>query len=313
MWFFYLHFFMAGQQKAAEGADGKTGFIEKIRGKVMEINKIINNNIVSSADQNGRELIVMGRGIGFGKKPGQKLDEDSVEKIFSIDNEDSLKRFKELLADLPLEYVQIANEIISYAKSSIGIEMNQNVYLTLTDHISFAIEKFKEDMQFANALFEEIKLFYPKEYLVGKYALRLIEEKTGLEMPDDEAASIALHLVNAEYDSRISDTFRMTEMIQEMVERIESRFPQFKENSMHKDWLVSNLKYMAYRLMKVSPIEDGEEEEYHDIIRRNYKEEWDLSGEINEFLKERYGCSMTVEEKIYLTVSIKRTRDTYKY
>ena len=82
---------------------------------------------------------------------------------------------------------------------------------------------------------------------------------------------------------------------------------------MHKDWLVSNLKYMAYRLMKVSPIEDGEEEEYHDIIRRNYKEEWNLTGEINEFLKERYGCSMTVEEKIYLTVSIKRTRDTYKY
>ena len=68
----------------AEGADGKTGFIEKIRGKVMEINKIINNNIVSSADQNGRELIVMGRGIGFGKKPGQKIDEESVEKIFRI-------------------------------------------------------------------------------------------------------------------------------------------------------------------------------------------------------------------------------------
>lgn len=303
---------MAGQQKAAEGADGKTGFIEKIRGKVMEINKIINNNIVSSADQNGRELIVMGRGIGFGKKPGQKIDEESVEKIFRIDNEDSLKRFKELLADLPLEYVQIANEIISYAKSSIGIEMNQNVYLTLTDHISFAIEKFKEDMQFANALFEEIKLFYPKEYLVGKYALRLIREKTGLKMPDDEAASIALHLVNAEYGSQLSETYRMTSMIQEMMEYVKKAFPQFGENSMHRDWLVSNLKFMAHRLLNLSPVGGDGEDEFHEIIRQYCEEEYRLVDDINDFLMEKYDCSMTGEEKVYMAVSIRRTRDAYR-
>ena len=81
---------------------------------------------------------------------------------------------------------------------------------------------FKEGMHFTNALLEEIKLFYPKEYLVGKYALRLIEEKTSLRMPDDEAASIALHLVNAQYDTRIGDTFRMTNMIREMMEYVEN-------------------------------------------------------------------------------------------
>lgn len=278
----------------------------------MEIKKIINNNVVSSIDQDGRELVVMGKGIGFGKKPGQAVNEEAVEKIFRMDNQDSLERFKELLTKLPLEYVQLSNEIISYAKSSIGIKLNQNVYLTLTDHISFAIERFKEGMHFANALFGEIKLFYPKEYLVGKYALRLIEEKTGLQMPDDEAASIALHLVNAEYDSRISDTFRMTKMIQEMVERIEERFPQFKDNSMYMDWLVSNLKYMAHRLLKLSPVETPTEEEYREVIRRNCKEECSLADEINEFLMDKYECSMTDEEKIYLAVSIKRTRDTYR-
>ena len=33
----------------------------------MIIKKIINNNIVSTNDINGRELIVSGKGIGFGK------------------------------------------------------------------------------------------------------------------------------------------------------------------------------------------------------------------------------------------------------
>ena len=278
----------------------------------MNIDKIINNNIISSTDSEGRELVVMGRGIGFGKRLGQKIDESSIEKIFRMDNKDNLERFKELLSKLPLEYIQLSNDIISYAKDTRGIKLNQNVYLTLTDHISFAIDRFKEGMHFSFSLFEEIKLFYPKEYLVGKYALHLIKEKTGLLMMDDEAASIALHLVNAEYDSKISDTFRMTKVIQEMVEYIVQYFPKLQENSMHKDWLVSNLKYMAHRLMKIPPAEEQKDNEFNTIMKEYCKEEYKQVDGMNDFLKNKYECSMTEEEKIYLAVSIKRTKDTYQ-
>lgn len=277
----------------------------------MNIDKIINNNIISSTDSEGRELVVMGRGISFGKRLGQKIDESAIEKVFRMDNKDNLERFKELLSKLPLEYIQLSNDIITYAKDTIGIKLNQNVYLTLTDHIGFAIDRFKEGMHFSNALFEEIKLFYPKEYLVGKYALHLIKEKTGLLMMDDEAASIALHLVNAEYDSKISDTFRMTKIIQEMVEYIERYFPRLQENSMHKDWLVSNLKYMAHRLMKIPPEESLKDNEFNTLMKEYCEEEYILVNGMNEFLKNKYECSMTEEEKIYLAVNIKRTKDTY--
>ncbi len=285
--------------------------MEEIRRTIMNIKKIINNNIVSSADSDGRELIVMGKGIGFGKKAGQEIDSAMVEKIFRMDDEDSLEQFKKLLANLPLEYVQLSNDIISYAKTSIGIKLNQNVYLTLIDHISFTIDRFKKGTSFSNALLEEIKLFYPKEYLVGKYALRLIKEKTDLQMSDDEAASIALHLVNAEYNSNLSDTFHMTEMIREMVEHIEEKFPQFRANSMHKDWLVSNLKYMAHRLMKFPAAPQNTDEEFFSVVRRYCGEEYELVDEMNDFLKKEYGCSMTEEEKIYLAISIRRTRGIY--
>lgn len=286
--------------------------MEGKRRRIMEIKKIINNNIVSSVDRDGRELVVMGRDIGFGKRPGQEIAEDSVEKIFRMDSKDSLERFEELLTDIPLEYVQLTNDIISYTKASIGIKLSQNVYLTLIDHISFAISRCKEGMHFVNALLEEIKLFYPKEYLVGKYALRLIEEKTGLKMPDDEAATIAMHLVNAEYNFKTSGTFQMTNMIQEMVERIEVKFPQFKENSMYKDWLVSNIKYISHRIMKLPAAQGTEDWEYQNMIRKHCEEEYSLVDEMNKFLIKKYDCSMTDEEKIYLAISIKRTRDIYR-
>lgn len=274
----------------------------------MIIEKIINNNIISSTDAEDREIIVMGRGIGFGKKPGQTVEENAVEKVFRIDNMDDQERFRELLSRLPLEYVRLSNDIISYAVEMINGELNQNLYLTLTDHISFAIDRFKEGMFFQNVLLGEVKRFYPREYLVGQYALRLIHEKTGQNMPEDEAASIALHLVNAEYNSSISDTFRMTKMIQEMVERIERDYPELKENCLHRDWLVGNLKYMAHRLLNLPPLQETGDAELGQIVRNLYPAEYDGVGRMNEFLGQKYECTMTAEEMAYLTININRTR-----
>ena len=44
----------------------------------MKIAKIINNNVVSTCDEEGREIIVMGRGVGFKAKEGSTIDEEKV-------------------------------------------------------------------------------------------------------------------------------------------------------------------------------------------------------------------------------------------
>ena len=58
----------------------------------MRIEKVINNNIIQARDNNGVELVVMGRGIGFGKGPGSEIDSAAIEKTFRLDNmDDSLR------------------------------------------------------------------------------------------------------------------------------------------------------------------------------------------------------------------------------
>lgn len=103
----------------------------------MRIDKIINNNIVSVRDSQGIEMVAMGKGIGFGKRPGDEIDDKVVEKIFRLNNMDDKEYFKELLASLPLEHIRLSSDIITYAKESLGLVLNPNVYLTLTDHIGF--------------------------------------------------------------------------------------------------------------------------------------------------------------------------------
>ena len=79
----------------------------------LRIEKVINNNIISSKDSQGIELIAMGRGIGFGKSQGDEVDDDAVEKIFRLENMADKEQFKNLLASLPLEYIRLSTDIIS--------------------------------------------------------------------------------------------------------------------------------------------------------------------------------------------------------
>ena len=222
---------------------------------------------------------------------------------------DSLERFKELLKKLPLEYIQVTDEIISYAKEVLEERLNENVYLTLTDHISFAIDKFKEGMLFHNALFEEIKMFYPNEYMIGNHALYLIEKKTGIRLIEDEAATIAIHIVNAEYNEAISTTFAYTQMIQEMLEIIAKEIPACVESSNHRDRLSINLKHMSYRMMKEMPNPGKGDAVLFGFVREHCKAEYELIGKVDAFIKEKYGCTMAEEEKIYLTLNVKRIKD----
>lgn len=107
----------------------------------MRIEKIINNNIISTRDDQGVELMAMGKGIGFAQKPGNEIDDKAVEKIFRLENIDNKEYFKQLLASLPLEHIRLATDIIAYAKESLGLILSPNVYLTLTDHIGFTLSQ----------------------------------------------------------------------------------------------------------------------------------------------------------------------------
>ncbi len=125
----------------------------------MKIIKVINNNVVSALDKDAEEVVIMGKGIGFHAKPGQIVNEEQIEKTFRLEDKKSAGQFARLVERLPVEYLKLSDQIITYAKNNIGLKLHQSIYLTLTDHISFAIERYKKGMQFDNPLKVEVKTF----------------------------------------------------------------------------------------------------------------------------------------------------------
>ena len=236
----------------------------------MKIDKIINNNIVSAIEADGKEVVIMGRGLGFGMKPGKEIPEGKIEKVFRLDSQNSTDKFKELLANLPLEHIQASTEIINYAKSVLNRRLNQSIYITLTDHINFAIERFKERMVFTNPLLNEIKTFYKEEYLVGEYAVALIERRIGIKLPVDEAGFIALHIVNAEYNTVMRDTIDITNLIQNVVKIVKEYFSMdLDETSLNYQRFVTHLRFLAQRIIGGEML-NSENPEFNQLISQMY-------------------------------------------
>lgn len=274
----------------------------------MRIEKIINNNIVSSTDENGREVVVMGRGLGFKMKEGMEIQDNKIEKIFRLDNEDMLNRFKTLLSKLPPEHLQISTEIINYAKKVLRKPLNQNIYITLTDHINFAIERFHEQMLFPTPLLREVRSFYREEYLIGEYGIALIEKRLGIRLPVDEAASMALHVVNAEYNTAMRDTINITQLIQQVVGIVKEYFHiSLDERSLNYERFITHLKFLAQRIY-TKELLDSTAPGFSQMISKMYPAEYICSQKIQYFIKETYGHEVTDEEVAYLAVHIRRMR-----
>ena len=274
----------------------------------MKIDKVINNNVVSAMDEDGTEVVVMGKGIGYRMKPGMDIVREKIEKIFRLESPGVASQFGSLLAKIPLEHLQISTEIIDYAKHVLNRRLNESIYLTLTDHINFSVERYRKKMMFHNPLIREVKGFYKEEYLVGEYAVALVEKKLGIRFPSDEAASIALHIVNAEYNIKMRDTIYITNLIQEVLGIIEEYFHmELEENSISYERLITHVRFLAERIYCKELLNDGSPE-FCRMIEKLYPEEYKCSLDIRRFIQKKYEHYVTDEEVSYLAVHIKRVR-----
>ena len=270
------------------------------------IEKVINNNIISAYEKSGAEVIVMGRGIGFKKKQGEMVPADQISKIFRIKSRTLAEQFKELLANMPLERVRISDEIISHAKDHLKLKLNQSIYVTLTDHINFAIERVSQGIEPQNALLWEIKRFYPQEFQLGIYALELIQDRLEILLPEDEAGFIALHFVNAEYGTDIRDAVKFPDQMQAIVDIVERDLGiLLDESSLHYERFMTHIKFLIQRIYRKELL-FSEDRELSLLMQRKYPREYQCSVKVAEYIMQATGSRLSEEEIMYLSVHIRR-------
>ncbi|MBD8836572.1 MULTISPECIES: BglG family transcription antiterminator LicT [unclassified Paenibacillus] len=273
----------------------------------MKIEKVLNNNAVVAMNAEQQEVIIIGRGIAYQKRAGDMVSEQHIDKIFTLQNEDIQENFKALISSIPLEYMKVSEEIIAYAKLKLGKKLNESIYLHLTDHIHFAIERYRKNLPIRNGLIWETKQLYKEEYEVGMEALNMICDQFGVILPEDEAGFMALHFVNAALNEEMPNIKSMTQVMQEILTIIKYHFKiDFDENSLTFYRFVTHLKFFAQRLVKGKHYKSNNDDELFLMIQKKYPAAHKCSEKIKKFIESNYTYQLTDEELMYLTIHIER-------
>lgn len=276
----------------------------------MIIEKVLNNNVLLTKNHKGKEIIVMGRGISFKKSPGDYVDDAKIDKIFLLNENEFTTRLTELLNDIPISHFELTNEIITYANNLLKTELGDNIYLTLADHIHFAIERHEKGIELKNAMLFEIKRFYKKEFAIGLDALKMIERTTGLTLGEDEAGFIAMHFVNARVDgNEMKSTMKMTKIVQDVLNIVTYHYGVvLDEASLNYSRFLTHLQYFSLRVLRNETNNTGEEFLYNQI-KKTYSNAFACVTKINDYLEKTHSQTLSKDEMVYLTIHIHRVTE----
>ncbi|MFB5268678.1 BglG family transcription antiterminator LicT [Paenibacillus enshidis] len=272
----------------------------------MIIKQIFNNNIVSTVDDKNQELLILGRGIGFNYRAGDPIDESRIEKVFRLQDAKIYEKFKATVMEVPIEILQVTDDIVSLARTQLNKKISDGIYVSLSDHIHFAVQRLQQDMIVRNPLSWEIQHFYKAEYDVAKEALHILRERLGIEFPKEEISNIALHFVNAEINDSMSDVTQMMKLLQEIMNIIKYHFNvEFDEDSVNYFRFITHLKYFCQRVITHTSHDDAEEYLY-EVVKKNYPETFKCIRKIEKFIQKNYEYTMTHSEQLYLTLHLER-------
>lgn len=272
----------------------------------MKIKKILNNNVVVSQNEKKEEIIVLGCGIAFKKKIGDDIVETLIEKIFITPDKNDKKKLTMLLDEIPLEYIQITDKVIKYTESKFNKKVNDIIYISLADHIYRAVEGYVNNGEIFNGLLWDIKRLYPNEFEVGLYALSVIKEVVKIEMPEDEAAFIATHIVNAQLNEKIPTIFNLTKLVNEMINIIKyNLFLEIDENLNTYNRFINHLKFLGQKILKQSIGDNNSNnDDIFIMVAEKYPREKECVEKIGEFLEKKYNYFLQIDEMLFLIIHI---------
>ncbi|MCC0728076.1 MULTISPECIES: BglG family transcription antiterminator LicT [unclassified Clostridioides] len=273
----------------------------------MIIQQIYNNNVVLVLDENQKkELILTGCGIGFQKKKGQEVDKSKIERTFVTQDESFIDKIGKLASQVDEKFFEVSTEVIAHAEGILNTELYEYIYVALTDHIAFAIKRYHENITIKNDLLHEIKRIHKKEYEIGKWAVDYINKEFNVEFPLDEAGFIAMHIVNSNYKGSSKESLLITKIVKDILNIIRYYYRvEFKEDDINYDRLLTHLKFFANRLVKREELNDTNSD-IVDIIKIKYEKDYNCAYKIKTHVEKNYDYYVSQDELLYLTLHIKR-------
>ncbi|MBF4457851.1 transcription antiterminator BglG [Pseudoclavibacter sp. RFBJ3] len=268
------------------------------------IKKVLNSSVVLVVDDRGVERVLLGKGIGYGQKPGDEVSATITDQEFISLPDSDHRNLVELLAQIPAEYVELTREIVADAGRA-GLTLDPHVYLTLTDHLHFAVERYRKGIALTNRLAWEVRTVYPDHHAVSVRALDDVERRLGVRLGEEEAANVAFHLVNADTGKLGVDSMRVVDLVAKVTSIVTmTSAVRVSRKDLHASRFLTHLQFFAERFF-AGQLLGGD-----DFLFRNLSERAPraiaTAERVRTFIRETHGVELPDEEVAFLAVHIAR-------
>ncbi|MFZ5968253.1 MAG: PRD domain-containing protein [Bacillota bacterium] len=282
-----------------------------LKTRAYQIIKILNNNVILALEaQNNQEMIIVGKGIGFGKKENTRisLSDEQIEKSFIAYDEKTKNEYFQLINQLDGKVMGVSEEIIAKAEGQLG-KLNSHIHIVLTDHIGFALDRIKMGMEINNPFLYEIKALYAEEFQVGLMAAELIRQNLNIQICDSEVGFIALHLHSARQNKKIKETMKNTRLLKELIEIVQEELAiTINSNDLTYTRLINHLRVAITRLEEKKYIENPLLEN----IKKQFPHSFKIAQKVGKHIQENKQIPISDNELGYMTIHIERIKSTAK-
>jgi len=250
----------------------------------------MNHNVSLVRNDKGEEVIVIGKGIAFGKKKGDLIAEHQVEKIFRMKTEESRENFMALLKDVPLDFITVTYEIIDKLSKKYSYQ-------------ALAQGRYKDSN------LPDISTKYPVAFQIANEAFEIYRQKLADHFPEDEIIRIAYHFINAEGENEV-ELVESIDKRKEILRNVEEVLKGYaiqrtKENNHFYDRFMIHLNYFLDYLDR-SRDDNQSLLDMEDHIKQSYPKAFEIGSKIYDVITQHTGLDLYKSERVYLVLHIQR-------
>jgi transcriptional antiterminator len=273
--------------------------------KKYEVQKSLNNNVLIASDIDGNEVVLIGSGIGFGKKIGEPINYEQVEKMFVLNDPEKQAQYKQLLSTIDGETLKMLISVVEVIRERAGMPLNENIHIALTDHLAFAINRMKQGLMIRNPFLLETKALYPNEYKIAEEVTTMVNEKLSIDLPEGEVGFIALHIHSAIENKNVGDLTAHSALIVKLINIIEEQLDlEIDKSSIDYTRLIRHLRYAIERMVRGEKV--NEPLKITEVLKAEYPVCYNLAWKLIKVMQQSLQKDIHDAEAVYLTLHLQR-------
>ncbi len=272
---------------------------------MFKIKKVLNHNTVLAVETDElKEYLVLGKGVGFGKKPTEDFQIIDGYRVFSLEETSDRGNVRELVKHVSPIYIEIADQVLQVAEKKFQ-QVDHNIVFSMADHLEYAVKRIQNNEQISNPLIDDIRILFHNEYKIAETVRPLLREQFQLEIMDDEVGYIALHVHAAITEEKIAQSMQTAQAVRDcisMIERVTGT--TIRVDSLSYNRMMNHIRYMVARVQKDEPLKLN----MNDYILNTFPQSFGIATSVCEELGKSLGTKLDEIEIGYLAMHIERIK-----